>query len=79
VVSLEVGPDEKTVCVHKSFLIEASTFFKSAITGNFKEAADNEIKRPEESEEVFEPFLRWVYSRRDYLVETLWRRTQRTF
>ncbi len=59
--TIKVGPKEKIFLIHSSFLSAASTFFKAAITGKFKEATTNEIKLPEESAETFEHFVRWLY------------------
>ena len=62
VTTVKVGPEEKIYLIHPSFLTEASPFFKAAITGNFKEAAAREVKLLEEREEMFEHFVRWLYS-----------------
>ena len=61
VTTIKVGPEEKIFLIHSSFLTEASTFFKAAITGNFQEASANEIKLPEERVMTFEYFVRWLY------------------
>ena len=68
-VTIKVGPEEREFHVHKLFLIEASTFFQSAFEGNFREATENEIKMPEESAEVFEHFIRWLYTYCDCATE----------
>jgi BTB/POZ domain len=61
VVTIKVGPEETKFYAHKSLLTEASTFFKAAVDGNFKEAAENEVKMPEESRDTFEHCVRWLY------------------
>jgi BTB/POZ domain len=60
-VTIKVGLQEQTFSVHKPLLTETSTFFKAALDGNFKEAAENEVKLLEEAGEVFEQFFRWLY------------------
>jgi len=61
-VSIKIGPAGKIFLVHSPFLTETSTFFKAAIEGNFKEGVDQEVTMPEESEQTFEHFVRWLYS-----------------
>lgn len=52
--------------MHKGLLCYHSTFFKSALNGNFKEASTGIIDLPEDDFQVFERFNIWLYTRRLY-------------
>lgn len=61
VVTVKVGSDNATFHVHGLLLTNESTFFASALDGNYKEAAENEVKMPEEDPATFEYFVQWLY------------------
>ena len=56
--------------MHKSFLCNASPFFRAALEGGFKESEDGGVSLPEESAETFERFLGWLYGG-EYNIEHL--------
>jgi len=59
-----VGADEKPFVVHEALLTHHSDFFRAALTGRFKEAEDKTVKLPEESADMVEFFVHWLYTKR---------------
>ena len=47
--------------VHKKLICDHSPFFDNAINGEFKEAKKQHIDLPEDTKEVFETYLTWIY------------------
>lgn len=62
IVSLVVGKEKQVFKVQKVLLCSSSPFFRAALEGNFKEAAEQKIEFPEEQEDVVERFVLWLYS-----------------
>lgn len=63
IVYIHVGPGKPRVFgMHKALLCHHSLYFKAALTGNFKEAADAVIELDEEDPEVFSWFNDWLYT-----------------
>lgn len=62
-VTVLVGPEKTPFVAHKEFLCEVSDYFKAALTAQFAEAKKNEISLPEQSAEIFENFLDWLYTK----------------
>ncbi|KAJ8111674.1 hypothetical protein OPT61_g5789 [Boeremia exigua] len=62
-ITILVGPQKKRFVVHKSVLIHHSSYFRAALTGNFKEASDMVVELKEECEITFEIFVHWLYYR----------------
>jgi BTB/POZ domain len=60
-VVVQVGSSPESFHVHKSFLCNASPFFRAALEGQFKESAEGVLKLPEDSPDTFERFLSWLY------------------
>ena len=62
-VTLFVGEDKRPFHVHRSLLCEASSFFKAAFEGNFRETSEQKMDLPEEDEGSFDLFVQWLYDR----------------
>ncbi|KAI9738795.1 MAG: hypothetical protein M1834_008302 [Cirrosporium novae-zelandiae] len=62
IVKVEIGPESIPFWVHKEIICSQSPFFHVAFNGSFKEAIDQAIKLPEDSPEVFEYFMQWLYT-----------------
>ncbi|KAI4746328.1 hypothetical protein E4T50_03350 [Aureobasidium sp. EXF-12298] len=62
-VTIEVGPKKKTYVIHKELLIFYSDYFRGAFNGSFKEATEGKICLHNESEDVFDVFNKFLYSR----------------
>ncbi|KAF3007879.1 hypothetical protein E8E13_010949 [Curvularia kusanoi] len=56
-----VGEERKRFIVHKDLLTYHSEFFRSALSGNFKEAAEQTVPLPEDDPDTFEFFVHWLY------------------
>ncbi|KAH0341168.1 hypothetical protein KCU81_g6447, partial [Aureobasidium melanogenum] len=63
VITVEVGPEKKAFVIHKNLLVFYSDYFRSAFNGSFKEATEGKISLPDESDDVFEIFNQFIYSR----------------
>ena len=61
-VELIVGEAQKKFTVHKLLLCRIAPFFRAALEGDFKEASEQKIDLPEESSEVIERFVLWLYT-----------------
>ena len=61
---LKSGSSQKTFHVHKTFLTDASPFFRAALEDGFKEASKNAMTLPDDKEETFERFLGWLYTQK---------------
>lgn len=47
--------------MHKTFLCDASPFFRAALEGHFKETTDGFVKLPEDEPDTIDRFLGWLY------------------
>ena len=63
-VTVLVGSQETQFEIHRGLLCASSDFFKAAITGNFKESDQKEIKLPEQDVKIFRFFVHWLYTGR---------------
>lgn len=63
-VTVLVGSQETRFDLHRGLLCASSDFFKAAITGNFEELDQNEIKLPEQDVKIFRFFVHWLYTGR---------------
>ncbi|KEQ66970.1 uncharacterized protein M437DRAFT_15616, partial [Aureobasidium melanogenum CBS 110374] len=63
-VTFIVGTNKKTYVVHKDLLCFYSDHFRAAFQGSFKEATERKIELPKVSEDDFEHFQVWLYTRR---------------
>lgn len=59
-----VGSEEIRFDLHRGLLCASSDFFKAAITSNFKERDQNEIKLPKQDVKIFKFFVQWLYTGR---------------
>ena len=67
-VSLVVGENKRSFHIHVDLLCDASSFFKAAYTGTFKEGSEKTMQLPEEDESTFEFFVDWLYHQRYQMV-----------
>lgn len=58
---IKVGSPPQNFHLHKSFLCQASPFFRAALEGSFKESADGVVHLPQDKPFTFDRFLGWVY------------------
>ena len=63
-VTLFVGTSQKPFYVHVDLLCNASSFFKAAFTGDFKESSHKTMRLPEDDEDTFSLFIDWLYHHR---------------
>ena len=63
-VTVLVGSTETRFDLHRGILCASSDFFKAAITSDFKERAQSEIKLPEQDVKIFRFFVHWLYTGR---------------
>ncbi|KAK4692431.1 hypothetical protein P7C71_g4776, partial [Lecanoromycetidae sp. Uapishka_2] len=62
-VSVLVGLEQQVFTIHKNLLCEASSYFRAALSGNFREAKDQKITMEEEDVTTFKHFQYWLYTR----------------
>ena len=63
-VTLVVGEKKTPFHLHMDILCEASSFFKAAFLGNFKESSEKTMQLTEDDEDTFELFVNWLYGQR---------------
>ena len=63
-VTVQVGSQATRFDLHKGLLCASSDFFKAAVTGDFKERDQNEIRLPEQDVKIFRFFVHWLYTGR---------------
>lgn len=66
-VTLVVGKTKTAFQVHEADLFEASTFFRSAFTSDFRESTERTMTLPEDDESTFDLFVEWLYHQRYHL------------
>ena len=57
----DAKPAQKFI-VHKAIICQKSTFFRVALAGNFKEAAQQEVELPTDDAAIFDTFVEWLYT-----------------
>jgi len=62
-VTLIVGKEKKAYTLHKDLLCFYSDYFRAALNGNFKEAAERKLELPDVAIPLFEAFQVWLYTR----------------
>ena len=60
-VTLVIGPEEKQMFVHGTYLTDCSDFFKAALKKEWTEGQTRVIKFPEEDPETMAHFMTFVY------------------
>lgn len=60
-VTVGDGPDNNWH-LHETLLCEASSFFKAAVQGAFREEREKKVHLPEEGNHIFALFVQWLYS-----------------
>ena len=63
-IHVTVGPTKEKFGIHQRLLCSESSFFKAALTGNFKEAKDGVVHLEDEEIELFTCFHEWLYTKR---------------
>lgn len=61
-VSIVVGAEKRAFAMHKMLLCSSSDYFRAALDGGFKEAAEQRIELLEDNPKVFERFQLWLYT-----------------
>lgn len=56
-----VGPTEEAFFIHTNLAVAKSTFFKSAMNGNWIEASTKKVELPEDDRKAFKVFVHWLY------------------
>lgn len=62
IVTVLVGPDEKSYSLHKGLLCKHSSYFRAALTGSFVEATTQTVRLDEEDPAIFDLFVTWLYT-----------------
>jgi hypothetical protein len=62
-VRVIVGEEQASFYAYRNVIRESSSFFKAALDGPFKEAAESKVTLPEDDPDVFEQFLQWIYTK----------------
>lgn len=57
-----VGEHAKTFVMHRDIAIHHSSFFKVALSNDWKEAQEKRISLPDCEIEIFEDYLQWIYT-----------------
>lgn len=57
-----VGSEQKRFVAHKKVISKSSAFFRSACSGEWKEAKEGEVALPDQEPAIFAIFLHWVYT-----------------
>ncbi|KAK5165651.1 hypothetical protein LTR04_001090 [Oleoguttula sp. CCFEE 6159] len=70
-VQLGSGATAKEYAIHKGLISHHSLFFRKALNGYFREAAENRVTLDDEGPAVFHIFYLWLYSSRLYDVNKL--------
>ena len=63
-VTLFVGESRHPFYVHRELLCDASSFFKAAFTGEFKEKTEQSMDLPEDDVSIFRVFVDFLYHQR---------------
>lgn len=64
VIKITLEGADKTFFVQKALLCSASSYFATALSGSFKEAAENQLRLPGCDQETLEFFLYWLCHQR---------------
>ena len=62
IVEIAVGPEKVLFNIHKGLLCRNSSYFRSALEGEFKESSEGKVHLPEDDPEVFQRFQLWLYT-----------------
>lgn len=61
IVAITVGASKEPFHVHESIICNSSLFFKTAMSGSWKESKEHTFKLPEDDPEIFALYLHWLY------------------
>ncbi|KAI4194488.1 MAG: hypothetical protein LQ350_007739 [Teloschistes chrysophthalmus] len=70
IVTIAVGNKEVPFYVHKAIISFKSEFFRAALEGSFKGAAEDKVRLPEDDPELFPHYLSWVYGNNSIRIKT---------
>lgn len=62
VVTILVGPAEKSVFIHRTLLTSKSAFFNAALAGPWAESTTGIIRLSDEDPELFSLYASWIYN-----------------
>lgn len=57
-----VGKYQKRFTAHNDLICAKSTFFRAALSNDWKEARERIVRLPDENAKMFATYLRWVYT-----------------
>lgn len=63
-VNIFIGKNRKLFLTHRDQLYDASPVFKAAFEGRFRESSEQKMDLPEEDEDTFKSFVRWLSHQR---------------
>lgn len=63
-VNVYLGPKRKKHHLHKDLLCDRSAFFRSALSGGFREQEECAVYLPDDNVEAFVLFVQWIYGAR---------------
>jgi hypothetical protein len=61
VITVLVGSSKTSFTLHKDLLTKNSPFFEKCLRSGFLEKQKDQVELPEDSPEVFEHFINWIY------------------
>ncbi|KAI9709172.1 MAG: hypothetical protein M1812_007757 [Candelaria pacifica] len=63
-ITIKVGPKAHPFMIHKELLCHYSSYFRAALMGSFREAAEGIVTLPDDEVEMFEYFMHWLYTKK---------------
>lgn len=66
VIEVDVGNGQKSFYVHRDILTSSSDFFRNALKGPFKEAEEKRVRLSEQTAELFDIYVQWLYDEKLY-------------
>ncbi|QIW96667.1 hypothetical protein AMS68_002185 [Peltaster fructicola] len=63
-ITIKVGTQQQSYCIHSQLLCADSQFFRSATKKEWKEGQNREIALPEDTTEVFDIYIQWLYQKK---------------
>ncbi|MCJ1403139.1 hypothetical protein MMC11_006362 [Xylographa trunciseda] len=64
IVTIVVGPKERSYIIHKGILCKHATYFEAALSEGFLESKTMIIHLDEEDPKIFDIFINWLYVRK---------------
>jgi len=63
-VTIIVGPEERSYIIHKGILCKHAAYFEAALSAGFLESRTMTIRLDEEDPLIFDIFINWLYARK---------------